>query len=405
MNFSRIQSSKSPLFTLSALISQQLNPQSVSDDLWPEVIELALQHGLGPMLLWVVKESDIDTTSDPLWVPLVLSTREVVVYTMALEHAQSRVDAALTKAGIPALWLKGFALARTVYPKTTLRPMVDLDVLVPYEQRESALNVVESLGYHLYTDAGDLLCGNDETKLKISHHYFLKGGVADAVNLELHYQLLKKSLMPLEDLDWFWKQTQSLVQDKTNFLILRPEANMLYLVAHAILGHGEVDFYLLRYFDLHLLITKTDLDWQLVVDQAVALRWTYAVERALTHTVRYFSTPVPESVFSHLQNRRPDNENIYRVIMLQDKGGHWEKMMTTFANLSPAESISLAVRVVFPLSAYMRHRYNIEPERPVWPYYFYRWLNQAKEVLAWGWNRLMRRFREKWVKKKYPRCS
>ena len=58
MNFSRIQSSKSLLFTLSALISQQLNPQSVSDDLWPEVIELALQHGLGPMLLWVVKESD-----------------------------------------------------------------------------------------------------------------------------------------------------------------------------------------------------------------------------------------------------------------------------------------------------------------------------------------------------------
>ena len=87
MNFSRIQSSKSLLFTLSALISQQLNPQSVSDDLWPEVIELALHHGLGPMLLWVVKESDIDTTSDPLWVPLVLSTREVVVYTMALEHA------------------------------------------------------------------------------------------------------------------------------------------------------------------------------------------------------------------------------------------------------------------------------------------------------------------------------
>ena len=125
--------------------------------------------------------------------------------------------------------------------------------------------------------------------------------------------------MPLEDLDWFWKQTQSLVQDKTNFLILRPEANMLYLIAHAILGHGEVDFYLLRYFDLHLLITKTDLDWQLVVDQAVALRRPYAVERALNLTVRYFSSPVPESVFSHLQNRRPDNENIYRVIMLQDK--------------------------------------------------------------------------------------
>ena len=203
--------------------------------------------------------------------------------------------------------------------------------------------------------------------------------------------------MPLEDLDWFWKQTQPLVQDKTDFLILKPEANMLYLIAHAILHHGEVDFYLLRYFDLHLLITKTDLDWQLVVDQAVA--------RALTLTVRFFATPVPESVFSQLKNRRPDNEDIYRVIMLQDKGGYLEKAMTRFANLSPAESIRLAVRAVFPLPAYMRHRHSVEPERPVWPYYFYRWLNQAKAVLAWGSNRLMRRFREKWVKKKYPRCS
>ena len=103
------------------------------------------------MLLWVVKESDIDVTLDPLWMPLVLSTREVVVYNMALEHAQSQVDAALTKACIPALWLKGFALARTVYPNATLRPMGDLDVLVPYEQRELALNVVNSLGYHLHT--------------------------------------------------------------------------------------------------------------------------------------------------------------------------------------------------------------------------------------------------------------
>ena len=51
--------SKSPLFILSALISQQIRPEFVSADLWPEVIELAMQHGLGPMLLWVAKEGEL----------------------------------------------------------------------------------------------------------------------------------------------------------------------------------------------------------------------------------------------------------------------------------------------------------------------------------------------------------
>ena len=64
------------------------------------------------------------------------------------EYAQAQVQTALAEANIPAMWIKGSALAHTIYPKPSLRPMCDLDVLVPYDRREAAFEEVTQLGYH-----------------------------------------------------------------------------------------------------------------------------------------------------------------------------------------------------------------------------------------------------------------
>jgi hypothetical protein len=388
-----IDTSEPTLVALASLISHQRSPQSVSEDSWPDIVQLALRHGLGPMLLWTIRQWGIDTKLNSVWAPLIQTARQATIHDMLLENTQAQVEAALVKAAIPALWLKGFALARTIYPRSTLRPMGDLDVLVPYKQRELALKVCESIGYHLQIHPGRLFHEGEALDLKVMHHHYLRGGVADSVILELHFHLLgsAKSLLPLEKLNWFWTQTQNLTQDKTSLTILKPEAHLLYLIAHVILQHGEIQFRLIWYFDLHLLITSANLDWQFVIDQAVALRWTYAVERALTLTGRFFKTPVPESVFKQLRDRRPPEENLFHVIALQDEGIRWEKVMTILAALPVREKFGLAFRIVLPPPTFMRHRYNVSSNRLIWPYYFSRWFDQTREVGAWIWNRLKRR--------------
>ena len=140
----------SMLCQLGALVSRQVDPREITQAVWPEIIGASLQHNLAPMLLWVVKQSAPEVITEPLWTPVITSTHNVGIRYIILNAAREQVSAALGDAQIPSLWLKGIALGHTVYPQPVLRPMGDLDVLVPYERRESALRVMEGLGYHFF---------------------------------------------------------------------------------------------------------------------------------------------------------------------------------------------------------------------------------------------------------------
>ena len=373
--------SKSPLHALAALVSGRLPPQSVSEDQWPEIIPLARRHGLGPMLLWVIQQSGIDSHDHPLWEPLESAARAATINYALLKNTHRRVTAALAAEGIPALWLKGIALAPSVYPLPRLRPMVDLDVLVPYTQREAALAIAVSLGFH--PPQGHYWLQVIAPPEDLQHHYHLMGGVDSAICLELHYRLVgleREALLTGEQLTWFWNQTQELSHDGTRFTCLKPEAHLIYLCAHAILRHGEGDLHLLRYFDLHLLVIQANPDWHVVVEQALELRWSYAVERALSLVAQFFDTPLPEFVFSQLRERRPDDEDISRATRLQSDNFRQEKRKLLLAQMPLTVRVGVLFRRIFPPKNYMRHFYAVIPGRSLFPYYAYHWFDAGRKV-------------------------
>lgn len=345
------------------------------------------------MLLWAAKQNDPGIVTEPLWTPAISKTRETALRYVILEATQKQVSAALADAQIPALWLKGIALAHTVYPQPVLRPMGDLDVLVPYVQREHALRVVEGLGYHFYETEGQLLSSAETLHLKLIHHYFLIGGVSDSVILELHFQLLStdNKLLPLDKLAWFATQT-TLVRNSTRFIIPQPEAHLLYLSAHAILQHGEANTSLRQYFDIHQIIVNMPVDWDKLVEQAAMLGWTYAVERTLALSIQYFSTPVPDTVFSQLREQRTTDADATRALRLQGRGARFESMWMRLRELSFADRAKLIIRLMVPPRPYMRLRYGLRSDRQVWLYYPYRWFEVGQET-AWAmWKRITRRF-------------
>jgi hypothetical protein len=381
------------LHVLAALVSQRLSPHDVPSDRWEEIIALAYKHELGPMLLWVIRQSGLEDS--PLWRPLIRQARVTGVRQLRFECAQAEVQTALDQAQIPAIWLKGSALARTVYPRPSLRPMGDLDILVPYAMQEQALQTVTSIGYHFYSNEGKLLADTNELGQKLTHHYHLRGGIDDSVILELHFRLLgvDQTLLSLEHLAWFWPQTET-VLDKTNrYTILRPEAHLLYLCAHAILQHGEYRSNLRQYFDLNQLVQHHTMDWDLILKQAVIFRWGYVVERALTLAVGYFGTPVPDEVFQKLEALSASDKNTARAFHLQDNGARWERMRTILAQLSFREKLQMTRQVVFPRRTYMYTRYHIEESQRVWPYYFVRWWDQSKTILWWFQREIVWRFK------------
>ncbi len=362
----------------------------MDDDQWGEVVDLALHNGLAPMLNWVLKGAGINLESASLWTPLVSAARSAALRYALLDTTRVQIDTAMRDANIPTIWLKGIALAHSAYPEPWLRPMSDLDVLVPHEQRNLALTTVESLGFRHLQNPNTLIIDVPED---LQHHYVFYATVANSVCLELHHRLLGTfglELLPREQLDWFWENSYIWTNDSTTITIFKPEPELLYLCAHTLLQHGEANTSLFCYFDLHLLITKTALDWQMVVDKALELKWSYAVERTLTLAIQFFKTQVPEWVLDQLRTRRSIDEDSFRVTRLQGKGNRWESEMMFLSKLPFAARLRIITTMLFPKKKFIQDRYSIPPGQPVLPYYFYRWFDAGLEVVWSTRNRFTR---------------
>ncbi len=58
-----------------------------------------------------------------------------------------KLTARFSQQGIPVVALKGICFALTIYPDIGMRPMVDLDLLVPASRLAEAIQIAYDLGY------------------------------------------------------------------------------------------------------------------------------------------------------------------------------------------------------------------------------------------------------------------
>lgn len=359
--------------SLAALLVGKKPRANFADTQWTEIISHARQQAVGALLYWQLRKMEVKPHTDA-WDKLKRAhSRQVQLY-LQRKDAFQKISGSLHHAEIPALWLKGFALAHSVYPKPMLRPMRDLDVLVPLPQRERALALVQAHGYQLDFPA------HTQATQEMWHHYHLRGNVA----VELHYALigLRSKILPAAQLEWFWTQTRIIQHGDMEFRAFTPEAELLYLCAHAILQHGETEFLLQRYLDLHLLVEKNPaLDWQLILARAAALRWTHAVARALEITHAYFGTTLPENFLQELQTRvRAENDEHIGLFVAPD-ATRLEATRSFMRGMSRSEKWRWFWSSLFPTPAYMRWRYNIRARWQIPFFYFYRWFVIARDAL------------------------
>lgn len=359
--------------SLAALLVRAIAPDYLAGSDINELVATARRHGVAPMLYWHLKQVGLNLKT-PEWHDLWFAHQKQVRAYLEHKLAFTRLDATFRSANIPTVWLKGFALAHSVYPNPALRPMRDIDVLVPAAQKEHALELAQQLGYVLDMPP------HSEAMQSMWHHYHLRGDIA----LELHYSLigLRSKLLTPEQLDWFWAHTRVLQANDLTFTCFTPEAELLYLCAHAILQHGETEFLLHRYLDLHLLIQKNPaLDWNSILEQAIDARWTYAVQRALEITREYFGTTIPDETLQELQTRRPPEEASFIGFEILPDSTRLQVTSTLMRAMSPAEKWKWFWGSLLPTPAWMRWRYQ---PRATWQlpfFYLYRWFVIARDVI------------------------
>lgn len=333
-----------------------------------------LRHqGLAPVAFYRLREAGL-TAQLPTEVMRVLHTdylHTVAANMLALAEAEAWARR-FAEAGIMAVWLKGVPLSQTIYPHLGLRPMLDIDVLVSRADRSRALALVEE---QTGQDAGTL---SEDSAM----HAVFRVGDHQRISMEVHWSLLDTpSSRIAADVSWFLSQQQTLSVDSSTLLMLKPEAHLLYLCAHAEIAHGEGQMRLLRYLDLHLLLARYPaFDWRLAIDRAIDFGWTYAVERALTISQYYFATPLPGELLAELQTRRPESEDITQVTRRQIPGNRWDGTLHRFTAMSWSARWRLALQLIFPPLAYMRWRYQVKKPWQASLYYPVRWLDVSGEV-------------------------
>jgi hypothetical protein len=156
--------------------------------------------------------------------------------------------ATLAKAGVPALPLKGMDLVRRFYPDRMLRPMTDVDLLVPEHQFGDAIRGLEKEGYRII--------GNPATsrrRIELSRY-------EDGIAVELHSRCLASSTRA--ETRGLWKRAGDGG--------LHPRDLLPYLIRHSAIQHRlETPIWL---NDLHFVLKKSghEIDWDLFVSEARA---------------------------------------------------------------------------------------------------------------------------------------
>jgi hypothetical protein len=280
-------------------------------------------------------------------------------------------------AGITVVALKGICFALTIYPDPALRPMVDLDLLVPASDLPRAVCIAKEAGY--VEPVPEAFPGLDDL---LSHAVGLQKTTVPFTALELHHSLVaKKSFAYAVPVDWFWTQTQPLT-GFDNLLMLTPAAQALYASAHAMYQHGARNTSLRWYYDLDRLVRvhAECMDWDLLLAQARKFEWTSAVSAALSKTVAFFDTPVPSQVLVDLSGISDRNSELIETYQGQP-ATHTLEEFQKMKFLNWRGRIRMALALILPSPAYMRWRYQLKNFWALPAYYLYRWWGIRKDAV------------------------
>jgi hypothetical protein len=369
--------------TLAALLSQQVPWTAITDD-WQALLDAADYHRVLGILM---AQMPADTLPADLHARTKARIKQAAMIQLKQREHIHRVNRLLHAQDIPALWLKGAAIAPMLYETSELRIMTDIDVLVPYDQRRQALAILREAGYHMRQYMiSDHTLSLDEIDDYTHHYELFRQELNIIVRVELHYDLFKRRAGhgDREELAWFWEHS-TFYDDRIGTLrVMKPEPLLLYLAAHDILQHDMKDLgdtsytgiRLLRKYDVYRLLQRHDIDWQMTYAKARRMNWVFALNESLRQVQTLFGITLPADARQLLQQHTIDPQ------ALSDS----QKKATIYLRSARQMTWRMRLRylwhdVIFIERANMRRVYDLSPATPVFPYYIWRIVTKTLVLL------------------------
>lgn len=331
---------------------------------WDRLASLASEEVVAPLLFAAVRSGEPHGLAQHMPSPVRDQLARTYYSTTARNQVRfqemDRFLPALGEAGIPVVVLKGAALAETVYPEAGLRPMSDVDLLIPARWLRESIRILKTCGY---------------TLLKITSHAVLEGGPHNAVFVELHWALVPNKAQSQEKaLAWFWERTQPLPRCPI-VSMFSPTSNWLYVLSHLAVQNQASLMELLKYYDLWLLATTyaEDIDWRAIVEQAIFTGWLAAIPATFGGLQERFGLETPQTLIQLTEPLSAKMTNDYYV-------PYNEYTRQAILSLDGWTRFYALWYFTFPSLSYLRLRYSPGRNALLPFYYLRRWWEIAAAV-------------------------
>lgn len=239
---------------------------AIGDEIdWPALDRMAGQHRLRPLLA-----KRMLALPEPLARRWAGSSQRAVHRALRQRAELVRTDRLLAAAGITAVALKGAAIVWRGWIAPELRPMRDLDLLVPADQALAAHALLRAKGFS----------GPAVTATTTDKH--LPGLTSpENVHVEVHTHLLDPISAEWVARDAAWRESAMTRLDRSaGFATLCSADTLLHVIVHAVLDHQFNNGPLLL-LDVELLVRHGDVDWNWFWQQAERNAVVHACQIAL----------------------------------------------------------------------------------------------------------------------------
>ena len=199
---------------------RELPPQA-----WDEILTIALRHGVAPLLHRALQSGGaLAEAPDHVRTRLEEERHATALLNLRKYGEFRRIAQALRERNIPLIALKGLHLAELVYPDISLRPMSDLDILVPRLQLKQTVAALHGLDYGLDEDLSGAVNAMLDTKcgVELVHRHM-------GVLLEVHWSLSeppKRYAAVIEDI---WRSAVPARVGDADALVMSPEYVLLHV--------------------------------------------------------------------------------------------------------------------------------------------------------------------------------
>lgn len=335
---------------------------------WDEIARCAEENAVAPLLYAALKRRpEIEPAPSIVECLRISFVRSDTANWVALQKLASLTERFECEK-IPAIVLKGGALVTTLYPEPALRPMSDLDFLIPQTQFAQADALLRELGYESPVE----LAENFAPRLT-NYRAYMRGG-NDPAHLEMHWHLFKSPYYwQRVPIDWFWEHTAATKIQKSPARVLAREAQLLHLAAHFALHHRAER--LIWSYDLARFIAREreQLNWDAILDTADRFGLIPPLALALERVAQTWDVCAPPDFTTRLAAQHVNWRDRMAFTIMNAPRGHTRFMLDVLSQPGIGNRARLVWSHLFPSRAYMQERYHVRAGQRIPFFYFWRW--------------------------------